>query len=216
MKSFRILSIALIVTFLGCKKDDPLNYSIQGKIVNARTGAPILGVIVKMQQQVIENGIFTGLYTDAAQTTTDGAGNFLMTWTRENIAAFRLALDKDLYIPRDIDISTSSLGANDVFTYNAQLFPEAFISVHIKNELPANLIDQFNFRFDDTHFDCNCCNDDWKYFSGDNIDSTFTCRIYGDSWIQYERDIQTFEQDTTILDSLFCPSFITSELELNY
>jgi hypothetical protein len=162
------------------------------------------------------DGIFSALYTDAATAITDANGNYSMTWKRENVAAFRLLFEKDQYIDREIELSPNSLDANDVFTYNSHVFAEAFITVHLSNTDETSAIDQCNFRFDDTDFDCTCCTDDWVNNFGADVDSTWTCRIYGDSWIRYVRDISTPEVDTILTDSIWCPAFQTTLLDLEY
>jgi hypothetical protein len=201
---------------LGCKKDEALNYTISGTIVNGRTGAPVSGLEVKIQQKVISDGVYSALFTDAASAITDVNGSYSMTWKRENVAAFQMLLDKDQYISREISLSPTSLDANENFTYNAHIFAEAFITVHLSNTEETSAVDLCNFRFDDTDFDCNCCTEAWVNTFGADVDSTWTCRVYGDSWIRYVRDIATFEVDTILTDSIWCPAFQNTPLEVNF
>ncbi len=216
MRLLKIIFLFLLIPFLSCKKDEALNYTIKGTIVNGRTGAPISGLNVSIQQKIIQDGIFSALFTDAASAITDANGNYSMTWKRENVAAFQLLLEKEQHISRQIELSPNSLNANESFTYNAHVFTEAFITVHLINEGETTAVDICNFRFDDTDFDCTCCTDAWVNTFGADVDSTWTCKVYGDSWIRYVKDIATLEVDSVSTDSIWCPAFQTTILEIAF
>ncbi|MEY3399317.1 MAG: hypothetical protein RL220_1911 [Bacteroidota bacterium] len=215
-RSSILLTIIFVFALGSCRKEESLNFTIQGKILNARSGEPLSGAHVEVRQQVVENGVFSAIYSEAAETLTAPDGGYNLTWARENIAGLRLLIDKEQYISRQLDLSVSAVESGDVYTLHSSLYPEAFVTVHISNTASANPSDQFSFRYDDAQFDCTCCNEDWKIFTGSDTDTTFTCRLYGDTWLKYVQQITTIEADTLIVDSIWCPAFQDTPLDLTY
>ena len=189
---------------------------MEGTISNARNGSGVSTASIILQQQVVSGGSFNSNFVAAASSLTDGSGFYTLEWKRENVADFQLNVSKSGWIEKQFDLNPDDFSTEDAYQMNASLYPEAFIDVHLHNDVPSASTDLCNFRFDDADFDCTCCNDNWRYFSGTATDTNFTCRLYGDQWLKYLRQLITDDLDTLLVDSVWCPSFQTTSLDVGY
>ncbi len=189
---------------------------LNGVVVAANTNQTLEGVNITLQKQVVETGVYNNNYQAAAHTTSAADGQFAMVWARENFAALRLDCEKSQYIKSEIDLTVSDFQAGQPETSLIIMQPEAFVRVHIQNSSPSDAADHFRFTFANANFDCVCCSNNWKTFDGENVDTTFTCRLYGETWLRFQKDYLTAQSDTMLIDSIFCPSFQTTDLEVQY
>ncbi len=214
MKRFACLILILLV-FSTCKKENN-QYNLLGIVIAANTGATLDGVSITLQKQVVETGVYNNNFQTAAHTTSTANGQFELNWARENFAALRLDCEKSQYIKSEMDLIVNDFSTGKTETTYIILQPEAFVSVHIQNSSPSDITDQFRFTFANANFDCICCSNGWKTFAGELIDTTFTCRLYGETWLRFQKDYYTAQNDTMLIDSVFCPAFQTTNLEIEY
>lgn len=198
-----------------CKKEDG-NYILKGRITNGNTGAPLSDVGVKILKQTVSGGTFGGSFSTAASTTTDGSGQYELSWPRENFSALRVVAEKNQFISRTINLTVDNFSPGEAQTQDISVYPEAFVAVRIQNTGATSPNDELDFTFTNAFFDCVCCSNGWKYFSGSNIDTTFECRVYGDRWIKHQRHVITAELDSIISDSIFCPSYQSTQIDISY
>jgi len=212
-----VLIILLLFSILisSCKKEDG-SYILNGKITNGNNGAAISEANVKIQKQTVNGGTFGGAFSTAASATTDGNGIYTLNWARENFSALRVVTEKNQYITRTINLTVDNFSPNEAMTQNIAIYPEAFVSVNIQNTGETALNDELQFTFTNAFFDCVCCSNGWKTFSGSNLDTVLDCKVYGDRWLKHQRHIITAELDTVISDSIFCPAFQTTQIEIEY
>ncbi|MBL7943876.1 MAG: carboxypeptidase regulatory-like domain-containing protein [Flavobacteriales bacterium] len=215
MRYFLLLLIAAVF-IPGCGKDKNFDYSLTGVVKNARSLQPISGVDIAVSQQLLSGGTFNQNFNFLASTTTDGSGNYTLEFPRENAVAYRFDASADEYIPRSFEFDQDDFEIDEPKAFNFSLYPEAFVEVHLSNQLPSTVSDVFSFRFDDADFDCQCCNEEWKVIEGSDADTTFSCRLYGDTWLHYVTHLVAPETDTLIVDSLWCPAFQTSFIDIDY
>lgn len=209
------LLIALIV-ICSCKKEESKNFILMGKVTDARTGSPMSNANVLIEQQLLEGGNFSGFYSTAVEGKTDASGHYHLEWENQNIVEARVTVSSSGYITRSADLNVSVLAPGKEVNQNLDLFPEAFVSVRaIKSGVHPNAT-QFNFRFENALFDCSCCNNDWRNYSANVTDSTFTCRVYGDTWLKYRYEVLSSPDDLLLRDSIYIPRNITSNLEINW
>lgn len=209
-----ILLIALFIA--SCKKDDG-SIDVSGQIINGTTGQVVPSADIRFLGKLIQNGAYGS--SDATLTTakSDEAGYFLCSWKRSNIADLKMKIASEGFITRTILLDQSNFDTEHDNTLNQTIYEEAIASVHIINTGNANPSDQINFTFYHIPFeDCVCCAEGWQYFTGINIDTSFTCRAYGNSWLKYEVQINTLALDTVYRDSIWCPSQTTSPIEISY
>ncbi len=212
-KVFFVL-IAIIV-FTTCKKEDA-SYALQGFIFDSRDSHALGDVQVTIKKQIVQGGVFNNNFNTAASTTTPSNGSYYLNWPRENFSALKLVCEKDQYVTSNKTLDVQSFSVDKLQTISVHMHPEAFINVHVHNVNTASALDQFSFTFTNANFDCACCSNGWQTFSGASVDTTFECKLYGDSWLKYQKQIATAEADTVLNDSIFCPAFQTTNLDIQY
>jgi hypothetical protein len=210
--AFRFLFIILVL--FSCKKDNK-NYILQGKVTNPRQSQPLAGASVDLSKQVVGGGTFNGSFNNAASSLTDNAGDYKLEWPRENFAALRLNVSKQDFFPIQIDLPPSDFSAGEEVTRNISLYPKATVQVSINHSNNVSQFDQIEFSFMNAQFDCDCCNNDGKFFQG-AVDTTFECLLYGDTWLKYSQEIITSQLDSLVIDSIWCPAFQTTPIGISY
>ncbi|MBX7051541.1 MAG: hypothetical protein K1X54_05865 [Flavobacteriales bacterium] len=216
MKTLYVLTIVVgaILFMPSCKKENT-DYRIGGVVYSANNKNKLSGVQVAVKKQVVASGTFTNSFTTAASMTTANDGGFSLTWPRENFAALQLVCSKDQYITVERDLAVTDFTTDNFIMTDVMLHPESFIRVHINNSGTSQPDDFFRYKLINAEFDCNCCDNGWKEFHG-SIDTSYECRLYGDTWIKYMRQIVTTDLDTVINDSIWCPAFSTVDLDFEY
>lgn len=218
-RSHTLLAVAFIVmccfAVVSCRKESG-TYGLKGVVRNGNTNQPIQSVNVKISKQTVSGGTFGGTFTTAATTTTDAGGNYELQWPRENFSALKVVAEKNQYITRSVNLNVDNFSPGETLTRDLTIYPEAFISVTILNNGETSAQDQLQFTFTNALFECDCCSNGWKTFSGANVDTTITCKVYGDREIKFQKRIITAAADTLIKDSIFCPSFQTTGVNIQY
>ncbi len=206
----------VLIILSGCTPKNQFTFVLEGTVKNARTLAPVSGLELSLSQQVLSSGTFNENFNYLTGVSTDASGNYAMEFPRENAVAYRLNTSDAPYIARTFSFDQDDFTIDEPNTFNFSVFPEAFIEVHLSNQLPSAPSDLFRFRFDQVNFDCQCCNGEWKQFAGTETDTTFGCRLYGDTWLHYVTQYTSETTDTLIADSVWCPAFQTAQLFLAY
>ena len=206
----------VLLAIASCKKEKRNVHILKGTVTDGRTGSGLSGCFVEVEQQVLSDGTFGGVYNSAATGSTGSSGEYNLEWERENMVEVRLVVERDDYIERKINLNPTSFNPDEAVTQNVELYPEAYVQVNIARSIAGSNSDHFDFRFDNADFDCVCCNNNWKSIAGANADTTFSCRLYGDTWLKFKKQILTQELDTTITDSIFCPRFQTSTVDIDW
>lgn len=209
-----IILFMLPLVFFTCKKDTEVNYSIAGKVTDADDGNPLQGVSIQVEKQVVQNGIFGNTYQNAMTTTTDAAGNYSGSWLRENFAALRIVADQSNYIPVEKSLDVESF-SNGLVTENIQLYKEAFASLRFYHS-NGNSGDRLSFTFLNADYTCNCCSNGWRTWQAGNIDTTITCRVYGNRWLKYQVQTLIGFTDSSYVDSIYCDAFVTTSRYIEY
>ena len=205
----------LAVALSACKKDTSVNYSISGRVSDADEGTALDGVSILIEKQVVQNGIFGNTYQTALTTMTNADGSYSGSWPRENFAALRLSAKKNQYIPIELALDIDQLEANQATTKEIALYKEAFASMHfLHTSGTAN--DRLSFTFLNANFNCNCCSNGWKVIEGSAVDTSFTCRVYGNRWLKYQVQTSIGFTDSSYVDSIFCPAFVTTQHDIHY
>lgn len=210
-----LMVIVLVIMAPSCRKKDPV-YILEGHVRSHATGQALSGVTVSVEQRTVGGNVFSGAFTQAASGSTISDGTYRLEWPREQLAEVQLLASKASYIPATIALDPEDFLPEEVVYQNVRLQPEAFIEVTLTNTGEAAVEDLIRFRFTQANFDCACCNGNWKELWGADADTTFSCRIYGDIWLKYWAEITAESGNLLIIDSLWCPSFATTPLIIEY
>ncbi len=209
MKKYAI-GILVLLCLLSCKKPSE-NFSLEGKTMDASTGAVLPYVTTVFEQKALVNGVFTDYFLEAAQATSDLNGNYRMEWKKENLTEARILVSREFYYSQEIPIAPDDLRNEVDLTKNISLWPESSVLVNIQNTSGASII-QFNWV--GASFACNCCDSSVRTFN--NVaDTTFQCNVYGGKWLKYNCVMISTSGTDFLLDSLYCVPFQTNNLFLN-
>jgi hypothetical protein len=216
-KMQKLIGISIIVMLLvldACKKDTLNPFTIKGKVTDARNGSGLAGVTVKVEKQSVQNGVYTNTYQRALTTTTGDDGHFEGSWERETFASLKLLAEKTRYIPIETILTEQEIGSGEI-NKNITMHPEAFANLRfIHNGTSSD--DRISFNYTNTNFVCACCQPGWKTIVGAQVDTTFSCKVYGDHWLVFEVITHINNVDSSYTDSLFCPAFMETSDEVAY
>lgn len=212
-----ILTLLVLTAFAngGCKKKQP-ELILEGKVRSSHTGSALSGVAILLEQKLVEGQVFSGGFNTAGSTNSGSDGMYEITWERQNIAELQVTAEKSNYISTTIGLNPDDFNAQEAVVKNISLQPEAFVQTRLVNIEPGEVSDQIRFRFNTEGYNCNCCENTWREITGADSDSTFTCTLYGNTWIRYRVEINTSESNILILDSIWCPAFQTTPLLIEY
>jgi len=121
---------------------------------------------------------------------------------------------ENYYIPADKSLDIESF-SNGTVTENIQLYKEAFVSLRFYHT-NGNSGDRLSFTFSNADFNCNCCSNGWRTWQASNIDTTITCRVYGNRWLKYQVQTLIGFTDSSFVDSVFCDAFVTTSRDIQY
>ena len=203
-----------ILLFTQCKKDKD-EYRINGKVLNARTGGGLSGANVAVQKQSVTGGTYSAAFNNAASTVTDGNGNFDMQFQRENFGALRLKVNYPQFIGIERNLNLNQFQVGSIYTEQVALYPEAFVDVHFAPAALTSTSGGISFTFVNAYFDCVCCNNGFKSIS-QGLDTTFSCKLYGDQWLKYKTIFHKSTTDSVAMDSVWCNAFHHTAINILY
>ena len=212
-----LLFILVTAILSSCDKSTEGSLIIRGNISDSRNGFAIGNAEVIIKQQLLEGGSFNSNFVTAIQGNSASSGAYELEFERENSAAYRLELEKDGYFSKRYDINPDDIRPGVPYTKNGTLVSRATLHLRLFNDMPFNNEDRIRFRHLNANFDdCPCCDNDFIVLEGNDADSIISCDLHGDFQIKYVWEVT--KNDTTIIyvDSLFCPAFMETELEINY
>ncbi|MFZ4784749.1 MAG: hypothetical protein ACOYLH_04670 [Flavobacteriales bacterium] len=214
---FFFFALASLITLVSsCKKEARNVHILEGKVYDGRTGSGISGAFVEVQQQVLSDGTFSGVFNTAGTSNSGAGGGYTIEWERANMVEVKVLCEATNYIEREIQLDPGAFSPDQAVGQDIALYPEAFITINISRPVFGSATDQFDFRFDNADFDCLCCNNNWKSIEGADADTTFTCRLYGDTWLRFKKQIITADLDTLITDSIYCPRLLTTTVNIEW
>ena len=206
----------LLGLFLGqCKRND-FTLGIQGKVNDDILGGTVAGVEVELEVQILEGGIFNSTFQPLDSQTSAADGSYGFSFDRENAVEYRLTTSKDGYITRQKGINPDNLAPGEVLDLDLSVVPRATFEVTLQSAWPNNEFDYIKFKNLGTDFVCACCDGTEQTFPGTSVDTTFSCDLYGETWLKYFVEVDKDSVFYSYIDSLYCPAFETSSIQITY
>jgi len=175
-----ILNILIVVCTFSCRKNK------NKLILNCTVGSTNMGLVfiegakVTLMGKKIVNGTYSSGYSDIANGTTAADGKYVFEINEDKVSDYRIVVFKSNYFILITDYSAKDLEAGKSYDLNFNIFPEAYIKLHIINQVPFNINDFIQYYFSSGNLNAeNCCSNQYINGYGMNYDTTFKCKTYG-------------------------------------
>ncbi len=211
-----ITSLSLVFTYSSCKKDKKI-IKISGSIYDPNTKAYVQGAHITISASKITDGFYNSNYTDIASTTSDAIGVFSFEFDKDKTAGYRFYVYKDKYFDVTKDVNDDDIVAG--ITYNPQLniYPEGYISMHVKNNVPINSNDFIAYSYTSGIVQClGCCTNTTFKGYGTLYDTIIRCKTYGNQDVKVNWHVTKFGNDLAYSDTLKTIAFDTTFYQLYY
>ena len=206
-----------VFCFSQCKKPKEVEYKIFGTVSNSRTNQPIENTEVKISAQILSAGTFNNSFQLLESQNTNSEGYYEFNIEKELFNSMKVQFDKELHISYESEINPESIDPSDGIEISSDLDPLAFVNLRVRNINPFNDEDQLVFRYTSSYFpQCTCCNNQYQYFTGTEIDTVVSCTIVGETQLDYSYSIIRGGSSTPLSGNQFIESFETEEIEINY
>lgn len=220
MKSFITKKISLILFLLtivvsfSCKKDDN-KIKIKGNVYDPQLKETVSGAFVSISSSKVSGGVYNPNYVEITSTTTDGSGNFEMEIAIGKVGGYKLFINKDQYFENEVEITPEAMEANDTYTGSYNIYPEAWINLHVKNV--GFYYDEIRYHFSKGALQCSqCCSSEWITGTGYSYDETTNCRVYGNSYVEINYITKKGNDTYNNTDSVYCEAFKTTNHEIQF
>jgi hypothetical protein len=215
MRTISILILLLILA--SCKKDKNENMVFSGTVNMAFSSGNAPNIKVVAYGKVYESGSFNTSLKKIKSTYTDQSGKYTLEVPNQNYVELKFETRSDSFFPHTQPVNVDLLEPNEVNEINFSIKPKAELRITVKNAFPFNhqdFAEYTNFR---TNFDCFCCQGTPYSFTGIQVDTTFSCFLYGNHYMIYRfRYSRTFTPITDQIDSILCKPFEVTHLQFNY
>jgi hypothetical protein len=185
---FPYLSMILIafVVLGSCQKDKD-DVLFKGLVQDPNQEIAIGDVVVKLYTKKMSSGSYNFNFEFEKSTVTDASGAFEISIPTQYISDYKFVFIRDQYFESELEYTSEDLAAvgNDLGVVD--LFPQASLSIHIKNKYPVNGSDELRFHVRAGAYPCpTCCGTDYQIFTGSSVDTEFECQVEGGAHIQLE------------------------------
>ena len=200
-----------------CEKPTEVKYRIYGTISNSLTNSPINDAEVRISAQILNAGTFNNSFQLLETQRTNSQGYYEFNIDKELFNSMKVQFDKELYGAQEEEINPESIDPIEGLEVSMELEPLAFVNLNVRNINPFNDEDQLVFRYTTSYFpQCVCCNNQYQYFTGTEVDTVVSCTIIGETQLDYYYSILRGGSITAASGSQFIESFGTVDIEINY
>jgi hypothetical protein len=220
-RTFILISAVLFITpsiafFASCKKDKNV-IKISGTVYDPNTKAYVQGAHVNISASKITSGFYNPNYSDIASTTTDANGAFSFEFDKDKTAGYRFYISKDNYFDNTTDVPDDDIVAGETYTPTFNIYPEAYIKLHVKNSAPYNSTDFIAYSYESNLVQCaGCCTNNTFKGYGTGYDTLFSCKAYGNQNVKINWHVTKVGTDVAYSDTIFVTAFDTTQYQLFY
>lgn len=210
--NFLVCAILLSCLLSACKKD-PIQYTFAGNVTESVNGSALSSVNVAISQRVYEGNIASSFFNTAGLATSGSDGYWEMTFDREKVFEFKIAMTKSGYFDSEQIISSGDVLVDETKIINETLEPKSWVKFHFVNMsgLSTDLFTMIHYNF---KTGCTgCSTNDFHYYEG-VVDSTFSVVTTGGIYTRYS--YKNPGAAIYIQDSIYTTPFDTVEVNINY
>jgi hypothetical protein len=217
--NLKILGVLLLFSLffnVGCKKDVK-KVTFSGTVLDAHSNAPIAGSEVTLAVKKIESGVYNSNFQNITTATTDGNGQFSIECNYEAVIAYRIHVGKNNYFDSSTEINSNDVQSGTNYSANYTISPEAFIKLHIKNNMPFDSLDLVTYSYKNPQPGCvDCCNNTIFHGNGMLFDTIFKCKTFGNTNNKVEWVVKKNGQTVLHSQDIFCIPLDTTTFEILY
>lgn len=199
-----------------CKKDENGTLFIDGRVLEEPGNTPVPGVSVTLLQQNLDGGTFSSAYVPVNTVITNSSGVFAFEFERSNTSSYKLEFRKSLYFEKDLNINPDNIQIGNPYSTTQYMQPKAWVSTRLYNDLPQNELDLIEFNYSNASFECACCNNNRLELYGTTVDTSFICALPGGYELSYLVNVTKDTSDLFLLESIVCPKFDTTYINVGY
>lgn len=213
------LFISVLLTtgiLISCKKKNE-KIIINGSVYDPNIQTYISNAHVTISAKLLSSGFYNSNYTELETTTTNSAGAFSFQFDKQKSAGYEIYISKDNYFDYTIDIPDANIVAGTPYTPEYDIYPIAYIKLHVKNTTPFDSTDFINYYYSTiTSANCfGCCNSTSFNGYGKTYDTTLKCKTYGSQHVIISYHYHQ-HWDYASFDTVFCLPFDTTEHNIFY
>ncbi len=214
--NYLVLSFIILVC-VNCKKPVSVDYKIFGTLSDSQSNDPISGAYLVLSAQILDAGTFNNSYQTLESVSTDSNGYFEFNIEKQTFNSIKVTFEKQLFFSGEVIFSPESVDPKSGLEVLESLDPMAFVNLNLRNISPINEQDELAFRYISAYFpDCICCNNDFRYFDGMDVDTVISCAVVGNSQLDYNYIVTKGGGSSNLQGGEFIESFQTVEIEINY
>jgi hypothetical protein len=214
---FVIFFLALFIVTGSCRKNKDEDISVRGTVFDPNLNVYVNDAYVTISSIKVQSGIYNSNYQDIETVVTDYNGKFAFDIKKELASSYRIYIRKDNYFSYTVDISPDVLESGIVYSPTYNLFPEAYIKLHVKNTMPYDSTDFIAYSFTNSNLNCyECCTNNVFKGYGEDYDYTLKCKTNGSQYIKMNWHVTKNGTDISYKDSVFCIAFDTIFYQIYY
>ncbi|MBN4077528.1 carboxypeptidase regulatory-like domain-containing protein [bacterium AH-315-C20] len=181
--------IICVFLLLSCNKGE-ITYEFEGKVSGSVNGSSLAGVNVTISQVLFSSSVANYNYQLAGSAVTDAAGDWAISFTREKVTDFRIAIQKDGYFKELIEFTSGEATVADPNVHNVTLDAEAWIKFDIKNvgPLPSDVMTMVLINFREG---CVGCGTNGNYSFDGIVDTNIIYKTTGGRYTRFQFNNQT-------------------------
>ncbi len=204
------------LSLLSCNKTkNKLLFS--GKVYSPNESKNLAGVTVELQAQLIESSMYNSNFQSLQKVTTDANGNYNIENDNVRASTFKLLVYDNNYIRSETEINSELVNLGKSYKKDFDIYPKAYLKIYVRNVTPADATDEISISVQHTSPGCDICSTIQNLIlTGDNINDTLICLIYGNQTVTVDYTTNTASGLNHYIHDEYCTAFETKEFAINY
>lgn len=210
------LLLAILLLAVSCKKEEK-KVTFSGTVIDANSSTPVPGATITLATKKIESGVYNSNYQNIGTVTSDGNGQFSIESKYEASIGYRIFVSRDKYFESYTEISSDNVTDGSNYNANYSIAAEAYIKLHIKNNVPFDSLDAISYSYINAQPGClGCCNNTVFQGVGDTFETTLKCKTFGNKTNKVEWRVTKNGAIIVHSQDVFCTPFDTTIFEILY
>ena len=213
-----LLVLVALGWLTGCERDSgAMELRIDGQALTLPDRTELAGADFALYERAVEDGALQA-EERITETESDGIGRFSVTFERRSSYSLRWTAEAAEHFPAAGTLDPGDLYPNEPYLLEVGLHPVCTLHVALSSVAPQDSTDRVLFNLGED-FPCACCPTDQVELIGIDADSAWSCLMYGNHWMTWGADLDVAligQPDGLFVDSVFCPAFGSTELNLTW